>query len=142
MASVDEPGHRGKGKAKETAPAKPASEVEQRTQAEGEPETEPKPEPRPQHLTLRLPLTTVEIRAPQLPQAPRVDVGATVRTVREAMPPPAEIAYFAGLGLLGVLDVLEWPVVLAVGAGTVIAQRITWTYGRRPEPVAAAASGD
>lgn len=68
------------------------------------------------------------------------ELGPTVQKVRSAMPPPSELAYFAGLGLLGVLEVIEWPVVLVVGAGTVVAQR-TAQVMQRSRRTQAAASG-
>jgi hypothetical protein len=36
---------------------------------------------------------------------------------------PADLAYYAGLGVLGAVEVIEWPVALAVAAGTALARR-------------------
>jgi hypothetical protein len=81
----------------------------------------------PRTATLRLPMITLQVQVPRL-RMPRVnmpDMGEVVNTVKSRMPSPAEAAYFAGLGVMGLLDVLEWPVVLAVGTGTVIAERVS-----------------
>jgi hypothetical protein len=72
-------------------------------------------------------MMTLQVQVPRL-RMPRVnmpDMGEVVNTVKSRMPSPAEAAYFAGLGVMGLLDVLEWPVVLAVGTGTVIAERVS-----------------
>ena len=77
--------------------------------------------------TLRLPMITLQVQVPRM-RMPRVnmpDMGEVVNTVKSRMPSPAEAAYFTGLGVMGLLDVLEWPVVLAVGTGTVIAERVS-----------------
>jgi hypothetical protein len=63
-------------------------------------------------------------RTPGLSALADYNVNTAAGRVRDALPPPAELGYFAGLGLLGVLGVLDWPVVLAVGAGTVIARKV------------------
>ncbi|MFI7430378.1 hypothetical protein ACIBPB_25580 [Micromonospora sp. NPDC049836] len=34
-----------------------------------------------------------------------------------AVPPPDRIAYYAGLGLLATLQIIEWPLALAITAG-------------------------
>lgn len=75
--------------------------------------------------TLRLPLMTVQVRMPNvhMPQIKMPDLSETAHAIKSKLPSPAQAAYFTGLGLLGVLDVLEWPVVLAVGTGTVIAEQ-------------------
>src|SRR5919198_135860 len=36
---------------------------------------------------------------------------------------PAELAYYAGLGVLAAVELIEWPVAVAVGAGTALARR-------------------
>lgn len=38
------------------------------------------------------------------------------------LPSPGKTAYYAGLGLLAVTEVIEWPVVAAIAAGTYVAQ--------------------
>ncbi|MFB9499873.1 hypothetical protein ACFFR6_23090 [Saccharothrix mutabilis subsp. capreolus] len=46
------------------------------------------------------------------------------------MPSPEHAMYFAGLGLLAVFGVVEWPVALAIGTGTLVAERMS----RKPPP--------
>jgi hypothetical protein len=40
-----------------------------------------------------------------------------------AVPPPDKIAYYAGLGLLAALQVIEWPIALVITAGHVLADQ-------------------
>jgi uncharacterized membrane protein YjdF len=35
---------------------------------------------------------------------------------------PAELAYYAGLGVLAAVELIEWPVAVVVGAGTALAR--------------------
>src|SRR5689334_18112617 len=39
------------------------------------------------------------------------------------LPPPQALAWLAGLAVLAVLEIVEWPVAVAVGAGHVLAQQ-------------------
>ena len=82
----------------------------------------------PRTATVHLPFVTAEFRAPDLPSLPvrlpdRGDVTDAVAAIRSRLPSPKQTAYYAGLGLLGVLEIIEWPVVVAIGVGTAIAQR-------------------
>jgi cation-transporting ATPase I len=44
---------------------------------------------------------------------------------RVPVPPPDQLALYAGLGVLAAVNVINWPVALSVGAGTaVVAQRV------------------
>lgn len=79
--------------------------------------------------TVNLPFVTAEFRAPDLhlPSLPvrapdRSDLTGAVSAIRSRLPSPAQAVYYAGLGVLGVLELLEWPVVLAVGVGTALVQ--------------------
>ncbi|WP_405428714.1 hypothetical protein [Micromonospora sp. NBC_00617] len=40
-----------------------------------------------------------------------------------AVPPPDKIAYYAGLGVLAALQVIEWPTALVVTAGHLLADQ-------------------
>jgi predicted component of type VI protein secretion system len=83
--------------------------------------------------TVELPFVTAEFRIPelrmpdvtQLPVAgvSRDDVDGAVALVRSYLPPPQQAAYYVCLGVLGALQMLEWPVVLAIGAGTAISRQ-------------------
>lgn len=92
--------------------------------------------------TVNLPFVTAEFRAPDihLPSLPvhapdRSDLTGAVSTVRSRLPSPVQTVYYAGLGVLGVLELIEWPVVLAIGVGTALAQQQGGS--RRTEPESA-----
>jgi hypothetical protein len=93
--------------------------------------------------TLNLPFVTATFHVPDVrlprPPMPRVPVPSVPRVGRaEAthaakvaagyLPAPERLAYYAGLGVLGVAGLIEWPVAAAIAAGTVVAQR-----GRREQ---------
>ncbi|GHJ10992.1 hypothetical protein TPA0907_53590 [Micromonospora humidisoli] len=40
-----------------------------------------------------------------------------------AVPPPDKLAYYAGVGLLAALQVIEWPLALVVTAGHLLADQ-------------------
>ncbi|MBM0278666.1 hypothetical protein [Micromonospora tarensis] len=40
-----------------------------------------------------------------------------------AVPPPDKIAYYAGIGVLAALQVIEWPIALVVTAGHLLADQ-------------------
>ncbi|MGI5524697.1 hypothetical protein ACQEUX_27700 [Micromonospora sp. CA-259024] len=40
-----------------------------------------------------------------------------------AVPPPDKVAYYAGLGVLAALQVIEWPIALVVTAGHLLADQ-------------------
>jgi hypothetical protein len=88
---------------------------------------------------VNLPFVTATFRVPQfrapqvkvphlrVPEAidprPLVSQARGVATMfRSALPPPKQLAYYTGLGVLAAAEIVEWPVALAIGAGTVIAQ--------------------
>jgi len=75
--------------------------------------------------TLNLPFATVQWRLPEfrMPTISRHELEAAVNTVRSALPPPTQLAYYTGLGLLAVFEVVEWPVVVVAAAGTILVQR-------------------
>jgi hypothetical protein len=39
------------------------------------------------------------------------------------MPPPRQALYFGGLAALAAFEIIEWPVALAIGAGTALMRR-------------------
>jgi hypothetical protein len=39
------------------------------------------------------------------------------------IPPPDRMAYFAGLGVLAALEIVEWPLALVIGAGHLLADQ-------------------
>ncbi|KAB1949340.1 hypothetical protein F8271_01115 [Micromonospora sp. ALFpr18c] len=40
-----------------------------------------------------------------------------------AVPPPDKVAYYAGLGVLAALQVIEWPIALVITAGHLLADQ-------------------
>ncbi|MEU9831361.1 hypothetical protein AB0D67_07440 [Streptosporangium sp. NPDC048047] len=40
---------------------------------------------------------------------------------RVTLPPPEHLAFYAVLGVLGALEIIDWPVVLVIGAGHLLA---------------------
>ncbi|MGA4730679.1 hypothetical protein ACWEOS_05590 [Micromonospora taraxaci] len=40
-----------------------------------------------------------------------------------ALPPPDKVVYYAGLGVLAALQVIEWPIALVITAGHVLADQ-------------------
>ena len=94
----------------------------------------------PHTATIRLPFVTVEFRAPDihLPSVPmsipdRHDLSGAVSSIRSRLPSPEQAAYYVGLGLLGVLEIIEWPVAVAIGVGTAIAHRQSTATRTEPE---------
>lgn len=109
-----------------------STKVAQRGAATSDNDTADADRPQAHHrrtATVHLPFVTAEFRAPDihLPSVPvraptRSDLSGAVSAVRSRLPSPEQAAYYAGLGVLGALQLIEWPVVLAIGVGTAIAQ--------------------
>lgn len=84
--------------------------------------------------TVELPFVTAEFRMPELripdvtqlsvPGVSSTDVNGAVTFVRAYLPPPQQAAYYACLGVLGVLQMVEWPVVVAIAAGTAVSRQV------------------
>lgn len=67
-----------------------------------------------------LPFGTGTVHAPDLPgMRPRNVIAA----MRSLLPSPREAAYYGGLALLAALEVIEWPVAVAIGAGAAVLGR-------------------
>jgi hypothetical protein len=82
-------------------------------------------------VTVKLPLVTVQVRAPHVPRVRPIGVGRAVSSVQSSLPPPERMAYYAGLGALAMFGVIEWPVAAAIGAGTILAKRALKKDGPR-----------
>lgn len=93
--------------------------------------------------TLNLPFVTATFHVPRArlprppmprvprPSVPRVGRAEATHAAKVAagyLPAPERLAYYAGLGVLGAVGLIEWPVAAAIAAGTVVARR-----GRRRE---------
>jgi hypothetical protein len=88
--------------------------------------------------TVNLPFVTATFRRPDihLPQI-RVPYGQqalfAAQTVQSYLPSPRQAAYFGGLAALAAFEVLEWPVALAIGAGTALMGRSQPQQPKRPQ---------
>jgi hypothetical protein len=92
------------------------------------------PARQPRKATVNLPFVTAEFRVPEihlpsihLPSIPvrtprRSDLTEAVSAVRPHLPSREQVGLYAGLAALGVLEVVEWPVVLAIAATAAITQ--------------------
>ncbi len=77
--------------------------------------------------TVNLPFVTATFRIPEmtLPQVRlpnRQDVDDAVQTAQPYLPSPQQAAYYGGLAALATIELIEWPVALAIGAGTAVVQ--------------------
>jgi hypothetical protein len=92
--------------------------------------------------TLEAPGVRAEVQPDKLPGAGYVR--SAVGTVREYLPsqenlPSREQAvFYGGLGALAIFSVIEWPVAVAIGAGTLVSQRAT--SGARPRQTRASST--
>lgn len=93
--------------------------------------------------TIELPFVTAEFRVPDLhlpsmPSIPveaiRSDVSRGVSEIRALLPSPEQTVYFAALGVLGAVELIEWPVVLAIGVGVALVQRRSGGARRTARP--------
>lgn len=73
------------------------------------------------HRTLAGVARDAERFAVRLPLVGRLDI-----------PRPEQLAYFAGLGLLVALDLIEWPVAVAIGVGQVLVTEHAKSATERP----------
>jgi hypothetical protein len=87
--------------------------------------------------TVNLPFVTATFRRPDL-HLPHIRVPnrhqalSAVQAIQPYLPSPRQAAYFGGLAALAAFEVLEWPVALAIGAGTALMGR---SGQRQPQPV-------
>lgn len=65
--------------------------------------------------TLRLPFLTAQFEVPR-GSGGRPHIGPV------SLPSPTKTAYYVGLGALAAVEVVEWPIVAAIAAGTYVAQ--------------------
>jgi hypothetical protein len=68
-------------------------------------------------------MMTVQLHRPHVPRVIPHDMDEAVDTVQSSLPPVERLAYYAGLGALAALGIIEWPVAAAIGAGTMLAKR-------------------
>lgn len=59
-------------------------------------------------------------------------VAAAGRSMSGRMPSRERLGYYAGLGALAAIGVIEWPVAAAIGVGVAVAKRTSGDGARRP----------
>lgn len=116
----------------------PARRTNQRQRA-GRAANGSRPSSAPRTATVDLPFVTAEFRMPEVrmpevrmpdlaqlsvPGASSSDVNGAVAFVRSYLPPPQQAAYYACLGVLGALQLVEWPVVAAIAAGSAVSRQV------------------
>ncbi|WP_239341478.1 hypothetical protein [Frankia sp. CiP3] len=69
----------------------------------------------PHTATLRTPFATAHIEVPRAP-----GTGMKMGPVR--LPSPTQTAFYLGLGVLAIAEIVEWPIAAAIGVGTYVAQ--------------------
>ena len=96
--------------------------------------------------TVNLPFVTATFHKPEMYLPPirvpsRQQVLSAAQAVQPYLPSPGQAAYFGGLAALAAFEVLEWPVALAIGAGTALMGRSGQRQPQsvhRPEPATVA----
>ncbi|QRP50421.1 hypothetical protein [Amycolatopsis sp. FDAARGOS 1241] len=83
--------------------------------------------------TVRLPFGAPEVKLPRLALPARDEVTAVLDTARSFLPPPRQIVYFGALGVLTAVELIEWPVAVAIGVGTAVAGRGAESRAAKPE---------
>jgi hypothetical protein len=88
----------------------------------------------PRTITVNLPFVTATFRRPEidLPRVPnRQELLFAAHTVQSFLPPPRQALYFGGLAALAAFEIIEWPVALAIGAGTAL---VRGSETHQPQP--------
>ena len=73
--------------------------------------------------TVNLPGMTAEIHRPDHYIPTRDDLAGAVNTARSYLPSGKTMVFYGGLGAMAAFDLIAWPVALAIGAGTALAQQ-------------------
>jgi hypothetical protein len=80
-------------------------------------------------VTIDLPFVTATFHRPGI-SLPRVRIPNrqemlfAAHTVQSYLPPPQQALYYGGLAALAAFEIIEWPVALAIGAGTALVRRL------------------
>ncbi|MEV6904003.1 hypothetical protein [Amycolatopsis sp. NPDC051372] len=64
-----------------------------------------------------------DVRMPRVPKQARHEMSAALDTARSFLPPPRQLVYYGALGVLTAVELIEWPVAIAIGVGTAVAGR-------------------
>ena len=73
--------------------------------------------------TVNLPFVTAQFRAPDLRAPTRKDLNAAARGARSMAPSGKSLLFYGGLAATAVAGVIEWPVAVAIGVGTALANQ-------------------
>lgn len=92
--------------------------------------------PRPRVPSMHMP--TVHVPRPPVPHVSRREVSDVARFAASHLPSRKRLGFFASLGALAALDVIDWPVAAVVAAGSAIRDRQA-TEPRSPRAARAAA---
>ena len=77
----------------------------------------------PRTATVNLPFVTAQFRAPNVHLPSRQEIGAAAQGLASFLPSPKAALYFGGLIGAAALEVIEWPVAVAIGVGAALASR-------------------
>jgi hypothetical protein len=77
----------------------------------------------PRTATVNLPFVTAQFRAPNVHLPSRKEIGAAAQGLASFLPSPKAALYFGGLVGAAALEVIEWPVAVAIGVGAALASR-------------------
>ncbi|PWI04699.1 hypothetical protein DIZ27_43735 [Streptomyces sp. NWU339] len=103
------------------APPQAGTQTEEtRTPEPQQPPTEPPEEKRTGGKLLHL--HTAHARVP-IPYVTPGDMFSTARTTTSTLPSPRKLAFYGLLGAMAVVEAVEWPIAVAVGAATEVITR-------------------
>lgn len=91
----------------------------------GQPEATPEERPQERSVTLNLGFLRTQVRVydlrlPRVQAPSRAQAAKAVAAVRSALPTPRQAVVFAGLGLAALVELIEWPVAVAIGLGSAV----------------------
>jgi hypothetical protein len=82
-------------------------------------------------------LSVPYVSVPHVSVPSRRAIGDTVGAARDRLPSPGRVAFYGGLAAMAALQLIEWPVAVAVGVGMALASR---DAGDKPRDEEAAAT--
>jgi hypothetical protein len=142
---------------KETAPrrsraratsAKPQDGRVREVVHEEAPVDEPREGAEARTTTVRLPVFTVAVTRHAVPAASATGSGSGTRTAGTPTSRAGKLAFYGGIAALGALEVVEWPVAVALGAGVYVLRRMRpaapapGADDRQPQSSVGASSGE
>lgn len=119
--------------ARETSP--PTASGQRGNRQTGEEQQQGQPARAPRTATVDLPFVTAHFRVPDVPAVRELTRACCSGTSARV---PKRLAFYAGLGAAAAVEVIGWPVAVAVGAGT---EMVTRVVGRKETASAPERSG-